>query len=220
MRKKIIQLPKPHLSYSQIQLWKHDKARYRKLYYENRDEFRLHNSGLEYGKMFAEAIENEKETGDLMTDSAILILKKYDIRDKEILVEIKTKEGSFNVLGRPDTMDSATKAFREYKSGKGKWTQNKAQKHPQMVFYAMLIYLKYGVVLTEAWLDWVETMDVIENEGTPAERKVTKPTGRVESFYVTFTLLDILNCISDTIKIAKEIELDFACYVPEPEPVF
>ena len=204
-------MPKPHLSYSQIQLWKHDEARYRKLYYENNGAYKLNNSGLEYGKMFAEALESECETGDLLTDSAILILKKYDIRDKEILVEIKTKDGSFNVLGRPDTLDSKTKAFREYKSGKGKWTQNKAQKHPQMVFYAMLIYLKYKVVLNDAWLDWVETMDTPEG---------VKPTGKVENFHVTFTLLDILNCVAETIRVAKEIELDFACYVLEPEPVF
>jgi hypothetical protein len=108
-------------------------------------------------------------------------------------------------------MDSVTKAFREYKSGKGAWTQNKAQKHPQMVFYAMLIYLKYKVVLNEAWIDWVETMDTPDG---------IKPTGKIESFHVTFTLLDILNCISETSRVAKEIELDYACYVPPPEEVF
>lgn len=210
-KKKIIQLPKSHISYSQIQLWKSNKDRYRKLYYDNNDAYKLNNSGLEYGKIVADALESGVDTDDILTDSAVLLFKKYDVRDKEILVEIKTKDGSFNVIGRPDTLNSVTKEFREYKTGKGVWTQNKAQKHPQMVFYAMLIYLKYKVVLNEAYLDWMETEDTSDG---------VKPTGRIETFKVTFTLLDILNCIAETIKIAKEIELDFASYVSPPEEIF
>lgn len=212
MRKKIIQLPKDYISYSQIQLWKHDKKRYIELYFNNRNELRLSNSGMEYGKIIADALENEKETGDLLSDSAILLLPKYDIRDKEIKVEMKTKNGSFYIIGRPDTLNSITKEFREYKTGKVKWTQNKAQKHPQMIFYAMLIYLKYKILLSEAYLDWIETED--------GPNKEIKPTGHVESFKVNFTLKDILNCMAETNKIAKEIELAWVAHVPPPEEVF
>lgn len=211
MRKKIIQLPKPHISYSQIQLWKSNKDRYRKLYYDNNSAYKLNNSGLEYGKVVADALEKGIETGDLLTDAAMLLLPKFDMADKEILVEIKTKDGSFMVLGRPDSMNSVTNEFYEFKTGKGAWTANKAQKHPQMVFYAMLIYLKYKVVLDHAHLVWIETED---KDG------VVTPTGKIEKFEVTFTLLDILNCIAETTKVAKEIELDFASYVPPPEEVF
>jgi hypothetical protein len=206
---KKIQLPKEHISYSQIQLWKNDKERYKKIYFENRIEYRLNNPGLKYGKVVADALENEGETGDLLTDSAMVLLKKYDIRDQEIIAEINTEEGSFNVVGKPDTLDSQTKNFREYKTGKTKWTQKKAQNHPQMIFYAMLIYLKYKVILKDAYLDWIET----EKD----EFDEIKPTGRVMSFHVVFSLTKILECLEETVRIAKEIETEYMTHIPSEE---
>ena len=208
MKKRKLQLPKGYLSYSQIQLWKSDKKRYIELYFNNRTELRMSNAGMEYGKVVAEALEKEENTGDLMTDSAMLLLTKYDVRDQEIATEIKTKECIVPVIGRPDTLDSLTKAFREYKTGKGKWTQNKAQNHPQMRFYAMLIYLKYGKLTKEAWLDWIETE---KTEGG------IKPTGRVESFHVEISMSDILDTIKETVNVGKEIEIAFASHETVPE---
>lgn len=210
-KKKVIQLPKGYLSYSQIQLWKSDKKRYIELYFNNRNELRLSNSGLEYGKIVADALERGTETNDLLTDTAMSLIIKYDVRDQEIRTEIKSKDGAIGVIGRPDTMDSITKHFREYKTGRVKWTQNKAQKHPQMVFYAMLIYLAHGVILKEAYLDWIET---VEEDG------VVKPTGRLETFKVTFTLMDIMECIAMTTRVAKEIEVAWASHIMPPEEVF
>lgn len=170
----------------------------------------MNNTGLEYGKVVADALEKGVETGDLLTDAAMQLLPKYDVADKEILVELKTKDGWLQIVGRPDSMNSITKEFYEFKSGKGAWTANKAQKHPQMVFYAMLIYLKYKVALDHAHLIWIETEDTAEG---------IKPTGKVETFLVTFTLSDILKCMTETIKVAKEIEIAFACHVrPVEEP--
>lgn len=211
MKKKIIQLPKPHLSYSQIQLWKNSRQRYIELYFNNDKRFVLNNSGLSYGKVIADALEKGVETGDILTDAAMLLLPKYDVADKEIRVTINTKDGCFDVIGKPDSLDSKTKAFYEFKSGKGKWTQAKAQKHPQMIFYAMLIYLAHGVVLDQASLIWIQTEDVTEayKEGDwlPGDKKSIKPTGHVEAFNVYFSLQDILSCMAETIRVAKEIEL-------------
>jgi hypothetical protein len=222
MKKKYIQLPKTYLSYSQCELWKHAPERYKKLYMEDNQLYRLSNSGMDYGKTVATALENEETTGDLLTDAAMLLLPKYDIRDKEIQVETKTKDGWLKIIGRPDSMDSKTKAFYEFKTGKGKWTQNKAQKHPQMIFYAMLIYLAYGVVLNEAQLIWMETEDVLEpyKEGDwlPEDRKSIKPTGLVQTFKVTFTLTDILKTLAETVKIAREIEIAWSMHV-KPESI-
>lgn len=220
-RKKIIQLPKGYISYSQKQLWKNDPKRYRELYFNFRDDLRIDNSGMKYGKIVAEALENEEETDDLLTDAAMFLLKKYDIRDQEIQAEIKTRDGLVSIIGRPDTLDSVTKNFREYKTGKGKWTLSKAQKHPQMKFYAMLVYLAYGVALKEAYLDWIETEDytLTDKDGNVTERGI-RPTGHVESFRVTFTLTDILEEMADTSKVAKEIEIAYASHVRPPEDVF
>lgn len=211
MKKKYIQLPHEYISYSQCQLWMNDRQRYIELYFNNRNEFRMSNSGLEYGKKVALALEHENETEELLTDAAMLLLPKYDVRDQEIQAEIKTKDGWLKIVGRPDMLDSKTYNFREIKTGKGAWTQNKAQKHPQMIFYAMLIYLKHKIILSEAFLDWIQTEDTPEG---------IAPTGHVESFKVSFTLKDILDCTANTIKIAKEIELAFASHIPPPEEVF
>ena len=217
MKKHYIQLPKTYISYSQVQLWNNDPERYKKLYMDDNQAYRISNSGMDYGKVVASALENEESTGDLLTDAAMLLIPKYDVRDKEINVETKTNAGWLKIIGRPDSLDSKTKSFIEFKTGKGKWTANKAQRHPQMIFYAMLIYLAYGVVLNEAQLIWIQTEDIVEpyssSDWLPEDRKVIKPTGKVETFKVTFELKDILNCMAETIKIAKEIELEWVAHV-------
>lgn len=207
MKKKYIQLPRGYLSYSQIVLWQNDRKRYSEIYMDGREELRTSNAGMEYGKVVATALEKGIETDDLLTDSAMLLLPKYDIADQEIEVDMKTKSGWLKIVGRPDTLDSTTKAFREYKTGKHAWTQERAQNHLQMHFYAMVIYVKYGKLLTEGWLDWIET------EWTP---EGVKPTGRVESFKVAFTLSDILKTMALATKVAKEIEIAYAHHVVNP----
>lgn len=197
MRKKVVQLPRGYLSYSQIALWQGDPKRYAHIYFDNRDWMRVSNAGMEYGKEVAEALENEETTGDLLTDAAMLLIPKYDIRDKEIRTELKTRHGAIPLLGRPDMMDSATKSFYEIKTGKTKWTQKKAQDHFQIMFYAMMIYNIHKVVPPRVSLVWVETEDTQEG---------VKPTGRVEEFVINISLSDILHAMALTTKVALEIQ--------------
>ena len=161
---------------------------------------------MDYGKVVAEALEKEKETDieDILTHTAVSLLPKYDIRDQEIEVEWRSKEGWLKIIGRPDMLDSKTFNFREIKTGKTKWSESKAQKHLQMRWYAMLIYIKYGKILHEAYLDWIETENTDEG---------IKPTGRVESFKVVFSLSDILSTMALAMKTAKEIEIAYASHV-------
>ena len=208
MKKKYIQLPKPYLSYSQVELWKRDPALYTAIYMDGRDELRTTNAGQEYGKVVATALEYSRETGDLLTDSAMLLLPKYDVADQEIRTELKTKHGWLALLGRPDTLNSKTLEWREYKTGKWPWTQKKAQEHPQMKFYAMLVYLAYKKFSEEAYLDWIATEDGPSG---------VQPTGHVESFRVTFTLNDILQTMAETTRVALEIETAFASHQTKPD---
>lgn len=201
-KKKYIQLPKGYLSYSQIQLWKNDPERYIAIYMDGRDELRTTNAGMEYGKIVADALEKGVDVGDLMTDSAMLLLKKYDTPDQEIRTDMKTKYGWLSLVAKPDTRDSVTHDFREYKTGKNAWTEKKAQNHPQMIFYAMVIYIKFKTLISRAWLDWIETEAVMNDVGV----NEIMPTGRVESFLVTFTLGDVLREMQETIRVAREIE--------------
>lgn len=208
MKKKVVQLPKGYVSYSQIQLWKNDPMRYIAIYMDGRDELRTTNSGQEYGKIVADSLETGVDTGDLLTDSATLLVPKYDLRDQEVRAEFKTKYGWLAILFKPDSRDSVTNEFRETKTGKAAWTQKKAQNHPQMRFYAMGIYLKFGILLKDAWLDWIETESTLVDSVS-----VIRPTGHVESFRVTFTLNDILKEMAETVRVAREIESAWVTHI-------
>lgn len=218
MKKKYIQLPKGYISYSQIQLWKADPIRYKAIYFDDRVEFRTTNKGMEYGKAVATALEQGAETGDLLTDTAMSLLPKYDIADKEIVADLKTKGGWIKILGKPDSMDSKTKSFFEFKTGKTKWNAIKAQMHPQMAFYGMLIWLAYKVVPEECALVWIETEMLTEAtlDGTIIQKGI-KPTGRVERYPVKITLSKILDTMAETSRVAREIELAFASHITNPE---
>lgn len=211
-KKKVINLPRGYLSFSQMSLWMSDKERYKEIYFNERDYLKMSSRAMDYGKMVATSLETERETGDLLTDTAISLLPKYDIADKEIRASLKTKDGEIILVGRPDTMDSKTFAFREYKTGRIPWTQKKAQDHLQMKFYMLLIHLKHSVILKEAYLDWIET------EYTP--EGTVKPTGHIESFKVTLTLRDLIHTMALVSSVAKEIEVEWAMYVPTPEIPF
>lgn len=205
MKKKIIQLPKGYLSYSQIQMWKKDRERYEHIYFDG-EKANYTNDGMEYGREVASMLEDGVESDDALTNMAMALLPKYDIRDQEIRTEFNTKDGWVGILGRPDTMDSRSFAFREYKTGKTKWTQSKAQRHPQLKFYQMLIYVAHGTLLRETYLDWIETEKVEEFvDGIPVIS--IKPTGRVESFRVILTMNDLLETMAETTRVAREIEL-------------
>lgn len=206
-KKKYIALPKPYISYSQLSQWQRDPRQYKDIYFDNRDELRTTNAGMAYGKVVADALEHGVETDDLLTDAAMLLLPKYDIADVEMRVDMKTKDGWITLLAKPDSLDSKTKAFMEYKTGKVAWTQAKAQGHLQMHFYATAIYLAHKVI-PDCKLVWIETEWI---DG------IVKPTGHVEEFTVTLTMKDILACMALISRTAKAIEIAYAAHVPNKE---
>lgn len=199
-------------------LWLTSPKKYADLYFDNRDELRTTNSGQIYGKVVSDALEQENETGDLLTDSAMLLLPKYDIRDKQFDVDVKTKDGWLKLVAKPDFMDSTTKNFVEVKTGVHPWTQSKAQNHLQMIFYAVVIWQKYGVKNAGAKLAWIETERVMKFDDT-GRHIIPKiiPTGRVETFDVTFTSMQYLDTLQQMVTVAKEIEIAWASHVTNPE---
>jgi len=212
MKKKVIQLPKGYLSYSQISLWMSSPERYKKIYFNADDSYRFTNTGMDFGKVVADALEREEQTNDLLTDIAIDLLPKYDVRDKEIVTTLKTKDGAITVVGKPDSLDSVTKNFYEFKTGKVKWTQEKVNKSLQLKIYATVIYLEYGVLLDRAELVWMETFN--DSDGK------IQPTGNIERFILPITKKDIMHTMSLISRVAKEIESEWVLYTPPPEIPF
>ncbi len=209
MKKKYLQLPRGYLSQSQVALWLRNPEQYKKLYFDGRDELRFTNPGMNYGKLVADALEHQTETGDLLTDAAMLLLPKYDIRDEEFRAEMKTDAGWVVVLAKPDFMNSETKDLIEIKTGRVAWTQEKADKHLQLKWYATAVYLKYDSVIPKVKLAWVETSQ--DTEG------VVSPTGRIESFDVDIKLRDILDTMALISKVAKEIQVAWSAHETNPE---
>jgi hypothetical protein len=208
-KRKQIQLPTDCLSYSQVTLWQSDRARYKEIFFNRNEGARFMNEGMAYGKVVADALENDEETGDLLTDMAMSLLVKYDIRDKEMEGVLQTKDGDIRIVSHPDTMDSKTFALGEYKTGKVKWTQKKAQNWFQLKFYSMLIFLIHKKVPPRVFLQWIETFK--DTDG------VVKPTGHVELFEVKITMSDIINTMALVSRVAKEIEAEWVTYTPPPE---
>lgn len=204
--KKYISLPRGYLSHSQMQLWLNNPDRYKKQYFDGQD-VNFTNPGQDFGKRVANALEGGEGTGDVLTDAAMLLLPKYDLMDQSFIAEFKEKGGRWlKIIAKPDTFNTVSHAFRETKTGKSRnpWTQTKAQEHPQMIFYAVAIWLKYGTMNTSAHLDWIETEDTSEG---------IKPTGRVETFWVTFRPEDYYSFQAKMLKVAHEIEEAWAAHI-------
>lgn len=98
-----------------------------------------------------------------------------------------------------DTCMKDYSVFREYKTGRVPWTQGKANKHGQLLFYATGIYLKTKKI-PKVYLDWLET-EVVDGK--------VEFTGKTASFEVVFGLKDILEMMSRIRKNAIAID---KCY--------
>gem|GEM_PF-5432266 len=82
-------------------------------------------------------------------------------------------------VGHIDNTHQKFHKFREFKTGKIPWTQERADHHGQLAFYALLLQEKKGVYPEEVYLDWIETR--------ADEFKNIHPTGEIQTFRVEIT---------------------------------
>ena len=193
MEKKLLN-PRGYLSWTQVDMWMRSPDRYIRQYVHGAAGFE--NSGMTFGKEASEALEGA-ETDDAAMEALVAILPHYAKREHEIRATLATPEGDVVLLGKLDTFGMDPIRFREYKTGRVAWTQAKADRHKQLRHYAALIYLFFGRLPSEAWLDWAET---VEEDG------VVRLTGRIVSFKVEITLLDVLGYLSVVSRVAREID--------------
>lgn len=205
MKKKLINLPRGYLSHSQMTLFERDPKLYAKLYFDGRDELRPYSKAMDYGKKIAEALEHMQETGEVVADTAMGYVPKYDEMEYQIDTELKTQWGWLPLMGKLDTFDPDSYAFRDTKTGKVAWTEKRAQDHDQLHFYTMLIFCKFGALPPSAHIDWIETF---EEDGE------VKPTGRVESFETNIGMSEVLAIMARATLVAKDIEVAWAVHVP------
>lgn len=193
MEKKLLN-PRGYLSWTQVDMWMRSPDRYIRQYVHGASGFE--NSGMTFGKQASEALEGA-ETDDTAMEALVALLPHYAKREHEIRATMTTEAGAVVLLGKLDTFGMDPIRFREYKTGRVAWTQAKADRHKQLLHYAALIYLFFGKLPTEVWLDWAET---VEEDG------VVRLTGRIVSFKVEITLLAVLGYLAVVTRVAKEID--------------
>ncbi|MES2216659.1 MAG: hypothetical protein V4481_05195 [Patescibacteria group bacterium] len=188
--------PRNYISYSQLVCWERTPELYKRKYFHG--EQQRTNRGQALGKQFAEAIEHDKESGDLVMDIVIAQFPKFEIRDKEILANMSVGKGRdrkfIHILIKPDTTQKDYKAFKEYKTGdvSTPWTQKRVDEDDQMTFYFTGLYLKIkelgGTSIPTGELVWAPTEKVVGEDG------VERPqlTGDIKWFPTTRDIADIL----------------------------
>jgi len=195
-------LPKPHLSFSQIQLWLSSRDGYRKRYYPQEKTTYFSSPEMEFGNTVTLAMEKGEEWTKF--------IPRYKTFEHKLLVEIE----GIPILGYIDNINLKTLQFAEQKTGRTKWTQKKVDKHLQLDLYSLLLHEKYGKVKEECYLLWVETekikkkvmMGDIELEGDSTDIGLT---GNYTMFPRTITKKDREKMRSLIVKVAAEIELDY-----------
>jgi hypothetical protein len=201
MKKVFYNLPKGYLSHAQMSLWLSSPKRYKEYYFLG-NKFDLTGAAVEFGGEVANALESGEETGDELTDSVIYLLPKYSERDQPLMGEWKMGKRWVKLFAKPDTYEPTTQDFREYKTGRGVWTQGKVDKDQQILFYATTIYLKTGRVPPNVHLDWARTK---YNLGTGK----VEFTGEITTFKRVFQRQELLAFAVKIGRVVKEIELEW-----------
>jgi len=184
--KKLV-LPRGYISWSAYNLYKRDKIRYIKQYfYGIKPTFT--NSGIEFGHQFAVLAENGRKSDDPLLDAVLTATPKLKKPEFKIDVILPTERGDVVLKGQIDDFDNKNYDFNEFKTGRRKWTFSQANKHGQMKFYTLMIFLKYGVIPKNKNLIWIETEEVpVYNEHGGIERYEVRPTGHIVKFPVIIT---------------------------------
>jgi len=204
-------LPKPHLSWSQLLLWKSSKDRYRREYFEGGRK--LNTKYLRFGSNIATLIENEQHH-DLIPD-----LETYDTPEHKIQCLVKNVPilSFIDSYNKVETIDVPANVFREYKTGKIPWTRSKVQKHDQLVFYATALKWSTGEMPQECYLDWIETRDTKKEKqsGLVQNKPQVEVTGRVKSFRREFDENEIERMEDLIVKTAEEISEAYQNFIKE-----
>lgn len=173
--------PKPYLSWTQLAMVETNPAGYERAYLEG--ERMGVNRGMAKGKEIADALEDGEATGDLITDLVVAKIPKLAVMEAELKCTIEVGKTEIPLLGYADTCTEDMSAIKEYKTGVGAWTQDKADKHGQLDFYSVIIEELTGKI-PDIELIWVKT----EKD---AQGRI-QLTGEIQTFKVKKTKLSNL----------------------------
>jgi len=198
-------LPKPHLSWSQMNCWITSKARFRREYFECGKK--MDTKYLRFGKGIAELIESGKYK-ELLPD-----LEVYEVSE----FEIRTMICGVPILSYIDDYDPVNNVFREKKTGKIPWTQARVIKHGQLTFYATALKHSIGKMPEYCHLDWIETKEgsIEVDDFWRENEKVLQITGKIKSFYREFDEREVEKMEELIVKSANEISTAYQDFLKE-----
>lgn len=164
----MLRLPKPHLSNSQVKLWKQSQKRYKEQYFKGIEPYVFKE--LAFGKNIAEllALDNLFAVPDDLAE-VIKLLPRPDYYECPLAMMCN----GFYYLGFADGVSKDFTNLYEFKTGKTKWTQSRVEKSTQLTDYAMMIHTYTGKI-PDISLFWMETQDTLS--GIAFTGKVTKFT--------------------------------------------
>lgn len=175
-------------------MWNKSPVKYESIYFMGEESPR--SKYMAFGSEVAD--DGENGTSQRETVKALnMLLPTYKHIEHKIDADIKTRHGLLRVHGRIDTFDSKPLRFRERKTGTVPWTQAKVNKHGQIDFYYMLIYLSGNKLPTEAWLDWAETR--VNGDGD------IELTGEHKEYRADRAMADVLRMIARVTETAQGI---------------
>lgn len=187
---------KDYLSWSQYSMFKGSKLQYWKTYglLEGGVHTKYFNKGNELGEALEFGIEGT--SSDPMLAAVVPMVPKLDFMEHRI--ECKLLNGE-KILSYIDSGSADLEHFLEYKTGKIAWTQDKVNKHDQLLFYALAYYIESGrKTVPTCQLIWIETED--NEDGSVSY------TGDVHKFSRDFNEKQVLKFEQELIKTIQEIE--------------
>jgi len=195
---KTIRLPKGYLSWSQYDLLNTNEEAYIRQYIrgEERKNGWAQERAMEFGKNIANVLDGENTDDDIVSLMKATI-PKYPKPEEPIEAILRAKGREVKLLGKIDSYDPEPK-FLEYKTGKWKWTQEKANKHGQLLFYKVMIWINERKNAGSK-LVWIPT-----EESDYGELCLTGEEPKV--FDVYHTEADILSMMGKIIRTAERIE--------------
>lgn len=174
--------PRPYLSYSQMVLFEMSPARYASQYI--REEQQYSSKNMEYGSLFAEGLENNEASGDLLLDLMAARIPKHELMDIAFESDLPDGKRAIRILSKPDSYRADGSAFLEYKTSVRNWTQGMADKSGQITFYTMGFWLKHGVIPKD-----IELVNVRVEYAADGQ---LQPTGEMLRFPTKRTMVDVL----------------------------
>ena len=181
-----------YISYSQFTLFNSSPKGYYEKYVIGKKQFSTKYQA--FGKKLMQDLEFAED--DVTVPTPLRQLGKKGILEHEITIPGKSiKKDLFGIV---DVISDDYTEFWEIKTGKHPWDASKVFKDEQMLFYAVMINLKYKVIPT-ATLVWAETRD--DEDGN-----IIIYTGRVKEFKRVFTMEELVDFYKKIALTTRKIE--------------